>query len=255
MPLGNTLRILDRAISPGERQSPSFSQKVPFATAADRMAVLHRYLDPSTSLAEILFGLIMTLTFTLGAGLMIEDEGKAGARELLIAVIGCNVAWGIIDAALYLVGQLFDRGRLQRIGLAIKRATHRADAVTLIAEELNPLLGGLLSPRETEALYERIVDNVARKAEKRNSITREDWLGAVVSFFLVVISSIPAAIPFLLIDDARLALRVSNVVLIALLFFTGYWWARYTVSRPWIAGVAFLFIGSALVVAAIALGG
>ena len=219
------------------------------------MAVLHRYLDPSTSLAEILFGLIMTLTFTLGAGLMIEDEGKAGARELLIAVIGCNVAWGIIDAALYLVGQLFDRGRLQRIGLAIKRATHRADAVTLIAEELNPLLGGLLSPRETEALYERIVDNVARKAEKRNSITREDWLGAVVSFFLVVISSIPAAIPFLLIDDARFALRVSNVVLIALLFFTGYWWARYTVSRPWIAGVAFLFIGSALVVAAIALGG
>jgi VIT family len=255
MPLGNTLRILDRAMSPGERQSPSFAQKVPFATAADRMAVLHRYLDPSTSLAEILFGLIMTLTFTLGAGLMIEDEGKAGARELLIAVIGCNVAWGIIDAALYLVGQLFDRGRLQRIGLAIKRAAHRSDAVTLIAEELNPLLGGLLSPRETEALYERIVDNVARKSEKRNAITREDWLGAAVSFFLVVISSIPAAIPFLLIDDARLALRVSNVVLIALLFFTGYWWARYTVSRPWIAGVAFLFIGTVLVAAAIALGG
>lgn len=242
-------------MSPGERQSPSFAQKVPFATAADRMAVLHRYLDPSTSLAEILFGLIMTLTFTLGAGLMIEDEGRAGARELLIAVIGCNVAWGIIDGALYLVGQLFDRGRLQRLGHAIKRAAHRSDAVTLIAEELNPLLGGLLSPRETEALYERIVDNVQRKAEKRNSITRDDWLGALVSFFLVVISSIPAAIPFLLIDDARLALRVSNAVLVALLFLTGYWWARYTVSRPWIAGVAFLLIGSALVVTAIALGG
>ena len=97
-------------MSAGERQSPSFAQKVPFATASDRMAVLHRYLDPSTSLAEILFGLIMTLTFTLGAGLLIEDEGHAGARELLIAVIGCNVAWGIIDGALYLVGQLFDRG-------------------------------------------------------------------------------------------------------------------------------------------------
>ena len=224
-------------------------------TAADRMAVLHRYLDPSTSLAEILFGLIMTLTFTLGAGLLIEDEGRAGARELLIAVIGCNVAWGIIDGALYLVGQLFDRGRLQRLGVAVQRAAHRSDAVTLIAEELNPLIGGLLSPRETEQLYERIVDNVARKAVKKNAITRDDWLGALVSFVLVVLSSIPAAIPFLLIDDARLALRVSNAVLVALLFFTGYWWARYTVSRPWIAGVAFLLIGTALVVAAIALGG
>jgi hypothetical protein len=251
----NAVRILDRVMNPGERQSPSLAQKVPFATASDRMAVLHRYLDPSTSLAEVLFGLIMTLTFTLGAGLIVEDEGRAGARELLIAVIGCNVAWGIIDGALYLVGQLFDRGRLQRLGHAIKRAQHRSEAVTLIAEELNPLLGGLLSPRETEALYERIVDNVSRKAEKRNSITRDDWLGALVSFFLVVITSLPAAIPFLLIDDARLALRASNAVLIALLFFTGYWWARYTVSRPWIAGVAFLFIGTALVAAAIALGG
>jgi VIT family len=219
------------------------------------MGVMHRYLDPSTSLAEILFGLIMTLTFTLGAGLLIEDEGRAGARELLIAVIGCNVAWGIIDGALYLVGQLFDRGRLQRLGLAVQRAPHKSAAVALISEELNPLLGGLLSPRETEQLYDRIVDNVARKQRKRNTITREDWLGAAVSFVLVVISCIPAAIPFLLIDDARLALRVSNAILVALLFFTGYWWARYTVSRPWIAGVAFLLIGTALVAAAIALGG
>ena len=242
-------------MSAGERQSPSFTQKVPFATESDRMEILHRYLDPSTSLAEVLFGLIMTLTFTLGAGLIIEDEGRAGARELLIAVIGCNVAWGIIDAALYLVGQLFDRGRLQRLGHAIQRTHDRRDAVTLVAEELNPLLGGLLSPRETEALYERIADNVSRKTGRKNSITRDDWLGALVSFFLVVITSLPAAIPFLLIDDARLALRVSNGVLVALLFFSGYWWARYTVSRPWIAGLAFLFIGTGLVVAAIALGG
>jgi hypothetical protein len=255
MPLGSTLRILDPAMSAGERPPPSFAEKVPFATAADRMGVMHRYLDPSTSLAEILFGLIMTLTFTLGAGLLIEDEGREAARELLIAVIGCNVAWGIIDGALYLVGQLFDRGRLQRLGVAIKRAPHKSDAVALIADELNPLLGGLLSPRETEQLYERIVDNVARKERKRNAITREDWLGALVSFVLVVISSIPAAIPFLLIDDARVALRVSNAVLVALLFFTGYWWARYTLSRPWIAGVSFLLIGTALVLAAIALGG
>jgi hypothetical protein len=146
------------------------------------MEILHRYLDPSTSLAEVLFGLIMTLTFTLGAGLIIEDEGRAGARELLIAVIGCNVAWGIIDGALYLVGQLFDRGRLQRLGHAIRRTHDRRDAVTLVAEELNPLLGGLLSPRETEALYERIADNVSRKTGKKNSITRDDWLGALVSF-------------------------------------------------------------------------
>jgi len=70
-----------------------------------------------------------------------------------------------------------------------------------------------------------------------------------------VISSIPAAIPFALIDDARLALRVSNAVLVSLLFFTGYWWARHTTSKPWRAGLSFFVIGTALVAAAIALGG
>ena len=59
----------------------------------------------------------------------------------------------------------------------------------------------------------------------------------------------------MLIDDARLALRVSNAVLVALLFFTGFWWARYTISLPWKAGIGFLVVGVVLVVAAIALGG
>jgi hypothetical protein len=220
-----------------------------------RASLLHRYLDPSTSLAEILFGLIMTLTFTLGAGLIIEDEGRAGARELLIAVIGCNIAWGIIDAALFLAGELFDRGRLRRLGRAIRGARDPATGAALVASELNPLVGDLLSPQETQTLYARIARNVSSKAETTTSITRADWLGAAMSFALVVVAGIPAAIPFLLIDDARLALRVSNAVLVALLFFTGYWWARYTVSKPWLVGVSFLVIGIVLVAAAIALGG
>jgi hypothetical protein len=56
-------------------------------------------------------------------------------------------------------------------------------------------------------------------------------------------------------DDARSALRVSNAILLALMFFTGYWWARHTLSRPWLVGLAFLVVGIGLVVVAIALGG
>lgn len=223
--------------------------------ASTRTSLLHRYLDPSTSLAEILFGLIMTLTFTLSAGLIIEDEGREGARELLIAVIGCNIAWGIIDGVLYLVGQLFDRGRLRRLGRAIRISDNHEDAVALVASELDPLVANLLPARETHALYVRIAQNIVSKPEAETSITRQDWLGALMSFVLVFLSGMPAAIPFLLIDDARLALRVSNAVLVGLLFFSGYWWARYTVSRPVLVGICFLLIGIVLVAAAIALGG
>ena len=92
------------------------------------------HLDPATALGEVLFGLIMTLTFTLSAGLLIEDEGRAGARQLLIAVIGCNIAWGIIDAALYLAGELFNRGRLRKLGHLIRKAPSHAAAVAHVPE-------------------------------------------------------------------------------------------------------------------------
>ena len=122
-----------------------------------------RYLDPASSLAEVLFGLIMTLTFTLGAGIIIEDEGREGARQLLIALIGCNIAWGVIDAALFLVDTLFDRGRLRRVGLAVQQAPDERAAVSLVAEELDELLEDLTSESEREELYRRIADNVRKK--------------------------------------------------------------------------------------------
>jgi hypothetical protein len=235
--------------------APYGSGQIPTSMTSKHVSLLHRYLDPASSLGEILFGLIMTLTFTLGAGLMIEDEGREGARELLIAVIGCNIAWGIIDGALYLVGQLFDRGRLRRLGHAIRTTGDRSAATQLLATELDPVLGHVLSPAESAALYGRIADNVMAKPPTPATIGKEDWFGALTSFVLVVVTSIPAAIPFMVLDDARLALRISNAILVALLFFSGYWWARYTLSKAWLAGLAFLAGGIALVAAAIALGG
>jgi VIT1/CCC1 family predicted Fe2+/Mn2+ transporter len=197
----------------------------------------------------------MTLTFTLGAGIIIEDEGREGARQLLIAFVGCNIAWGIIDGALYLVGELFGRGRLRRIGRLIRQSPTRTRAEALVADELDDVLGHITTDAERADLYRRIVDNVHAKPPTANKVTGADLMGALVSGVLVVLISIPGAIPFVVMDDARLALRVSNGILLALLFITGFYWARYTLGSPWIAGFSFLAGGVALVVIAIALGG
>jgi VIT1/CCC1 family predicted Fe2+/Mn2+ transporter len=69
----------------------------------------------------------------------------------------------------------------------------------------------------------------------------------------VTLTSVPAAIPFLFIDDAFLALRISNAILLGLLFITGYLWSRYTLGNPWVVGLCFLIGGAALVAVAIAL--
>ena len=58
-----------------------------------------QHLDPGSHMGEALFGLIMTLTFTLGADLVIQEEGREATRQMLIGILGCNLAWGIIDGS------------------------------------------------------------------------------------------------------------------------------------------------------------
>src|ERR1700754_2959453 len=127
---------------------------------ARRSSIAEKYLDPATSMGEVLFGLIMTLTFTLGAGLIIEEEGREGARQLLIALIGCNIAWGIIDAALYLLGELFDRGRLRRLGHLIRQAPSDQAATQFVAHELDEILADVTTPADRLGLYQRIAGHL-----------------------------------------------------------------------------------------------
>lgn len=220
-----------------------------------RSSFAQKWLDPATSMGEVLFGLIMTLTFTLGAGLIIEEEGREGARQLLIATIGCNIAWGIIDGALYLAGQLFDRGRLRKVMVFVRDASDDGKASAAVAGELDELLQNVTTDAERSDLYGRIVKNIRSSSLRTNHITKADLLGALASFWLVFAASFPAAIPFMLMDDAYAALRVSNGILLALLFFTGYRWAHYTLGRPWLVGFCFLIGGIGMVWTAIALGG
>jgi len=58
-----------------------------------------------------------------------------------------------------------------------------------------------------------------------------DFKGALASFWLVFFGSIPAALPFLVIDDAWIALRVSNAILLGLLFLAGFLWAARRYCR------------------------
>ena len=224
-------------------------------TAERTSSIRSRWLDPASSLGEIMFGLIMTLTFTLGAGIIIDDEGREGARELLIALIGCNIAWGVIDGALYLVGQMFDRGRLRRVGQSVRTAPDVASGAGLVANELDEWFEGVMKPDERQVLYARIASNVRAKPAGENKVTKADFMGAWVSFWLVVLASLPAALPFVIWDDARFALRVSNGILLASLFLAGFLWAKETMGKPWLVGLSFLVVGFGLVAMAIALGG
>jgi hypothetical protein len=213
-----------------------------------------RHLSAGERLGELLFGLIMTLTFTLTAGFVV-GEGSEAVRELLIATIGCNVAWGIIDGGLLVLGRAFDRGRYARVGKVIREGADTAHAVEAVAAELDDTLEPLATPESRRALYSAIVSKVRASDPQRTGICGEDWVAAFAVFWLVVFASFPAALPFALIDEPWLALRVSNAILLALFFVIGYRWARYTSINPWRAAIGITLFGTVMVAAAIALGG
>ncbi len=86
-------------------------------------------------------------------------------------------------------------------------------------------------------------------------MTRDDLYGALACFLLVFLSCLPAAVPFLILSEPTRALRVSNVLLIAMLFIVGQKWAQYARTNRLVAGLVMVAIGLALVGVAVLLGG
>ena len=218
--------------------------------AKEARGFYHRPLDPIDRVSEVLFGLIMALVST--STLSVFTAGRAEVRTMIIGAVGCNLAWGIIDAGMYLMACLDERGRNILTLRAIRHAASRDEARRVIADALPEYLATALSDDELDSIRRKLS---LPESSTRPSLTKEDVLGALAVGLLVFLSTFPVVIPFLFTDSALPALRISNVIAILLLFLCGYAFARSTGLRPWWTGFVMVAIGSALVGIAIALGG
>jgi len=215
------------------------------------MRLFGRVLEPVERLSEILFGLIMALTVTSAVSVATADDMQI--RTMLIAALGCNLAWGIIDAGMYLMGRLGERGHNALVGRAVRRAATREQAHRIIEDELPPVFASIFRPAQLEEIRERVCQ--MPPSASHPGLTGRDWQGAIGVFVLVVAATFPVVIPFVLIDDVRVALRVSNVLAVASLFLCGFLFGQHAGLPPWLTGLVMVVVGAALVAIAIALGG
>jgi len=217
----------------------------------DTPAPSKRALDPVDRVAEVLFGLIMVLTFT--GSLSVAEAGRDDVRAMLVGALGCNLAWGIIDAILYLMGSLAERSRRLMTLRAVRGAETPERARALLADALPPDIASIVEPAELEGMRARL----ARLPDPpvRARVTKEDWTGAAAVFLLVFLSTFPVVIPFIVMRNAMPAMRVSNAVAVAMLFMTGYTYGRLTGYRPVGMGIAMVVLGMVLVGITMALGG
>ena len=218
------------------------------AISAPRLA---RVLDPTERTAEVLFGLIMVLTFT--GSLSVAQAGRDDVQAMLIGALGCNLAWGIIDGVLYLMACLGERGQNLTVYRAVRSTGDREHAHRLIADALPSVVATALDSSALERVRQRLLESQSPPEQVR--LTGTDWKGAGAVFLLVFLSTLPVVAPFVVLSNAIGALRISNAIAIVMLFVAGVTYGRHAGLSPWLVGIAMVLLGSTLVAITIALGG
>lgn len=208
-------------------------------------------LGPVDRISELLFGLFMALTF-VGA-VSVTNPGAGQIREMFIGAFGCNIAWGLVDAVMYLVRTLTDRGRMLTLVRAVQAAANPDDGHRIVEDSMSRVARGLLSPSEIEAVRGRIMALAALPDRPR--LQRKDAIAALEIFLIVVASTIPVVLPFLLIEDVGTAKNVSRAIALVMLFMGGLALGRYAGYGSWRVGLMMAGLGTLLVVAINALGG
>lgn len=208
-------------------------------------------LNPIDRTSEVLFGLIMVLTFT--GAISVATDGREEVKELLWAALGCNVAWGLVDAVMYWMNVLLERGRNVKIIDSMRQAKNADDSSKLLSEELPPVLGSLFTQEELKSISTRLTE--LPEPDRKDLLTVRDFYSGLQIFLLVFLCTLPVALPFALIQDVALAMRVSNGVALTLLFIGGYRLARYAGFRPFLTGLVYALIGVLLVALTMMLGG
>jgi VIT1/CCC1 family predicted Fe2+/Mn2+ transporter len=113
----------------------------------------------------------------------------------------------------------------------------------------------MTEPADRERLYRSVHALIENATPARLAFTRADWMAGLSVFTLVAATALPAGLPFFVVRDPQIALRLSNALLVGLLFLVGFRWARYVDLGPWRAGLTLAALGVLLVAVAIALGG
>jgi VIT1/CCC1 family predicted Fe2+/Mn2+ transporter len=214
----------------------------------------YTYLEPAERLSEVLFGLIMVISIISTVDLILPKGGDI-VGDLLKATIGCNTAWGIVDGVFYILNNVMQRSQRLKIIQKVRQSKNPEEALSMIAIRLDTMINPLVDSSERDQFYKAIYKKISQAPLETGRFLKEDLMGAVASFFLVFLSTFPVAIPFLVIPDPRLALKISYMISLILLFIVGYRWGHFAMVKPIRPALGMVLIGVILILITIALGG
>ena len=207
-------------------------------------------LDPVDRISEILFGLLMAVTIV--GSLSIASAGQSEVRTMMAAALGCNLAWGLVDAVMYLVRTATERTRNRALAQRIA-AAEPAKGRDLVARALPEALASIVTADEIEGMRRNLV---TRPPSERGTLRPRDFLEALGIFLMVVVATFPVVLPFMLTSDVARAMRFAQAITLAMLFCAGFALGRYAgYARPLRTGILMAIFGALLITMVKALGG
>lgn len=224
--------------------------------------VVGNYLDPIDALFAIFFSILFVLLITLSYDLLIyrgslESYFASGyGQELFVATVSVVAVWAIIDSVVYILGEVLARRERYRLLRYVQSSSTEEAAVAAIADELDFILEPITSEAQRYELYKDIRAHLNESEPQAIGLQRADVVGAVAMVLVSVVAVLPSLLPLLLLPErTELAIRISNVVSLLIVFVTGYSWGVHTDSSPWKMGLLLMSICLAMVLFAIVLGG
>ncbi|MCA9873131.1 MAG: hypothetical protein KC441_05735 [Anaerolineales bacterium] len=224
--------------------------------------LLGDFLDPIDALSATFFSILFALLFTLSYGILlysgvIDATFASGyGTELFFAILGAVTVWGAIDGVMYVLMSVFERGERHRLLQYVQAADKDETAVSAIADELDFILKPITNDDQRHDLYADILAHLRQAEPKKVGLQREDIVGALTSVLVSVVVVLPSLIPLLLLpQNTALAIQISNIISVFVIFATGYSWGKHTETNPWKTGLILASVCLSLVLLAIFIGG
>ncbi len=224
--------------------------------------LLGNFLDPIDVLSATFFSILFALLFTLSYGILIysgviDASFSSGyGTELFFAILGAVAIWGAIDGVMYALTAVFQREERHRLLQHLQMADKEETAVDAIADELDFILEPITNDDQRYDLYHDILVHLRQAEPQEVGLQREDVVGALTSVLVSVLVVLPSLMPLLLVpENTALAIRISNIISVIVIFGTGYSWGKHTDTNPWKTGLILASVCLSLVLMAIFIGG
>jgi len=227
---------------------PIFAQKI--------KKTITKYFPSPAWPWEIISGLFIVLILINNFEIISKNWALNNAVLFAFIIILINLIWGIVDGLSFIFTSLLEKGRYNRMISRVKSSDKKL-ATEIIKNELDNTIISRCDKETKEQIIEAVFKNLSLTSSaiiKKPKIFKSDIIGAFLCVFFVFLPCIVILPFFLLINNLTLAILVSNIIGLGMLFAFGYKLGSCTDRNKIITGMIIMLIGLAIIATAIAFG-